>query len=188
MSLQSGSSLLQQRQEHAYLIGLIVAEWAFVEFELTFLFSVLTGHQRIDKHGQFFFHQNHLAVVTLDTLEALRPKLELMTKACAPVIEESMQKEFSDLIATIRGASKGRHMVAHGRWSIDSSLPGDVILEGRRGGLMSYKVQDFADILNKVSSAIGAIGNFQHKWLESTEKRLRKLQEPESPSSGPPPP
>ena len=164
-----GTQALRHRPQHAYCIGLVAAEWAYLEQELTFVFAQLMGTQQFDQFGQFTHSGNALAGIALDQIYGTPPKIRLIKAALADKLTSQESEEMGKALDAIKSVGERRNAVVHGIWAIDNALPDSIILRGRKALLM-YSTDDLEEITIAATDAIAKINAFLERWLAERQK------------------
>lgn len=167
-----GTNVLFHRPVHASGIGLVTAEWAFLERELSLMFSTLMGTQLINEHGAFQYSGNGLAEIALGQIYGIPPRLRLIRAALVTKLNDEEQEALKAALEAVKTSGERRNDVAHGCWAIDDCHPDEIILLSRKGWLL-YSMEDFQDIIVEINRATQLIGRLMRAWLERREAEMR---------------
>lgn len=162
---------LRHRPHHAFMIGLIAAEWSNLERELVYMFSMLMGTQQITAFGQVSYTGNPLAEIALGEIYGMKPRLRLIKTALAARLGEDEQAELRDCLDGINRVGERRNEAVHGKWAVDPAKPDHVVLISKKG-LLAYSVEDFDEVLVEISNATWRFLSFMNDWLEKRRKEL----------------
>lgn len=171
-SLSWGTLALRHRPNHAYMVGIIAAEWAFLEEELTYGFAYWMGTQQLTASGQVAPSGNSLAAIALDQIYGTPPKIRLVKAAMADKLTPELLDQLLEVLDGIKSAGEKRNAVVHGTWGLDPVHPDCVILRSRKG-LLLYTVQDLEEVAVMVANAATAIQRFTSAWLNAKREELQ---------------
>ncbi len=164
------------RPNCAMLIAAISAEWAYVEENLTLLFSAAMGSHTLTEDGAASINRNWVAIVTMNELKSIRIRLNIIEKSLIVLLPQELQSDWNGLAKEINNRAKDRNIIVHAAWGISDIYPDDLVLEDERGKRMRYNEQDFVQILDRISLVYVRIHDFMHRVLKAQrEKRIPQM-------------
>ncbi|MBN8532349.1 MAG: hypothetical protein J0L97_10905 [Alphaproteobacteria bacterium] len=159
-----GSHVLRARLNCAALIGILVAEWASLEDNLTFMFGIATADIVREPSPSFIFHP--VAMAVMSTLDSLNARLNVISTSLEKILPQDQQNEFDTLATSIRKLARSRNLVVHGQWGINARYPNEIILIENRENYILYNEIDFNDIIDRIIRKSGDILQFSHNVQE----------------------
>lgn len=145
-----GIAQLRSRPEHMKLVGLVSAEWAMIELQLYDIFVLLCGRRLLTRLvGEIF-----------DGLESLSLRLDLVGRFLrqqAPDFSDEFEREIRK---KVRKGAGFRNSLIHTKWGVIEKFPDDLIKVSMTGDCARFSVKDLEDVLTRISSIQGDLGNF----------------------------
>jgi len=149
----------------ALQIAAIVGEWAYVQDNLTLLFSATMGTHTLTPDGAASINRNWTALVTMQELESIHMRLKIVEKVFIPLLPEELQTRWTALEKSLRSRARERNTAAHASWALSDQHPDDLILENEKGQTIRYTARDFIDILERISATYIETHDFMHAVL-----------------------
>ena len=165
----SAPECLLQRPKLAALIGTIVAEWAFIDRTLAFIFNVTTSDHPLPNQ----YHQiDPVAAAVFDTLVTFPAKIAVVKSVLNLRASDELKEEFEEICAEIRNRSKERNTVVHASWSISDQYPDDLITFKTDGSWIKYTEKDLLDILARTIEIRNKANDFSISIANSQKKQI----------------
>lgn len=151
---------MTNRPQQMAQLGLVIAQWAYVEQAMAFLYDYLLA-----QHGppeEFGRPVDGLGVAAFGVVRATRTKLDLLHLAIEWRLGAEVLAEFvSDAGKKIELASKARNVLAHGLVEFSDSHPDALIIDWN-GQEIIYRPADFAATTEKLRIAHEAVARFHN--------------------------
>lgn len=171
LQLRFSSHILAERPVCAIKIAIVGSAWATLESRMVSAFdtavSDVTRTTSEDLGDGYTAIPNPIGRATIDTIESLRTRLEVIQAVIAITLPTDLQTEFAELAKRVRKCASARNQIVHGLWGIADKYPEDVILAD---SLMTSGVQyvrhtpqDFDDVANRIVAVINAMRDFERR-------------------------
>lgn len=120
--LDYGPKTIAERPAAAIAFASVVAEWAYIEDDITKLYAFLMSRWTDQKPIPKILPTHPVAVLTFDTLQTLNQRLNLLDALAKWALEATEAADVHAAIRKIRDRAKERNRVAHGLWGIAPDL------------------------------------------------------------------
>ncbi len=148
--VQFGPDKLLERPELAAQVGNVCVNWNLMEHVLMTLYAFLMGDY-MPQENEYLPPTHPVAYQVFDSLNAYRPRVELLEKLLTWRAEDAEVKEFKEIIKPkLNKRFAERSKVAHGLWGTCDAHPDALILAPTYGKQMVWKKQDFEDVSSRI--------------------------------------
>jgi hypothetical protein len=154
----------------------ILANWSFIEYNLTVLYSMLAGlYLPLDDEGPLY---HPLAIQVFEHIESFRGRLDLVLAICKDRAPGQIGP-FQDIVSDMRARHRERNVIAHGTWTLSPTYPNDLILVAPANERAHvYKMHDFIQINARIVAVYAKLKAFTYPiYVVIRDHSKRDLEE-----------
>ena len=120
-------------------------------------------------------HAARMAVVAMEVVESLRPRLNLVRATLVVLLPEQLRDTWNGLESLITRCGRQRNVAAHSLWRLSDITP-DSLIRSVRGEIDErWDERDFSDILDRIADLRQHLLAFTlavHEWQRTEAGKL----------------